>query len=502
MKFKPMVASLFALGLISSPVLAANEAKEQTKHTKHHERHARHHHRHHAEHRVAGEFAAQEHFISTNSARSPVAAFDWVNRFHFSGLINVDGKYSTRAPLGTAPGFRVNKDSSDINVNNANLFVDVDVNRLLTAHIGVAYVADSVNLLDWDVNTNFAGTAFTDAVRGDKGGVFANGRLSVDEAYITIRDFAQSPFFFRAGKMYVPFGDNPDVYPITYSFTQLLSQTRGTAVQLGWVGNRGLYASAYLLSGAESSFKLARRQTAVVFTGLGAPDDYAQSFTEVNNWGAQAGYCGGYDDVHYRLSASYIKDIRDVWFLAGINDLVKYSFIRNDGRGGMGYRFHQVGGGALHGDLTYGPVYFSANYVSALGDLLDGRGRARQENRRHHHDNDTRIAAADINGTYNTSFLGYNSSFNLSYQRSWDSAPVLPEWRILASVGACILPWTTLTLEYHYDRDFDRSRHGLDHFISDHDRQENDNDNDGHHHHHHGHERSSNTAALRLGVVF
>ncbi len=502
MNFKPVVASLFALGLISTPVLAAKEAKEQTKHHKHHERHAQHHH-HNGVRAERGVNAAQDYFISTNSARSPVAAFDWVNRFHLSGMINVDGKFSTRAPLGTAPGFRFHDDSSDINVNNANLFVDVDVNRWVSGHIGVAYVSDSVNLLDWDVNTNFAGTSFSDNVRGDKGAVFSNGRLSVDEAYITIRDFSQSPFFLRAGKMYVPFGDNPDTYPITYSFTQLLSQTRGTAAQVGWIGNRGMYGSAYLLAGQESSFDLTRRGTAVVFDNgaLGAPEDYAQSYTEVNNWGAQLGYCGGYDDIRYHLSASYIKDIRDVWYLAAINDLVKYSFVRNDGRGGMGYRFHQVGGGALHGDLTYGPLFFAANYVSALGDLLHDGRRGRDENDRHHrhHDNDTRIAAADVTGTYNANVWGYNTAFSLGYQRSWDASPVLPEWRLQGDIGVCILPYTTLTLEYHYDRDYDRNNHGLDKFITDHDRQEN---NDEHHHRRHHDERSSGTAALRLGVVF
>lgn len=498
MNFKPVVASLFALGLISTPVLAAKEAKEQTKHHKHHERHVVHHHHHQGVRAEHGVNAAQDYFISTNSARSPVAALEWVNRFHLSGMINVDGKYSTRAPLGSAPGFRIHDEASDINVNNANLFVDVDVNRWVSGHIGVAYVSDSVNVIDWDVNTNFAGTAFSDSVRADKGAVFSNGRLSVDEAYITIRDFSQSPFFLRAGKMYVPFGDNPDTYPITYSFTQLLSQTRGTAAQVGWIGNHGVYGSAYLLAGAESSFELAHRGTAIVFDGaLGAPEDYAQSYTEVNNWGAQLGYCGGYDDVRFHLSASYLKDERDVWYLAAINDLVKYSFIRNDGRGGMGYRFHQVGGGALHGDLTYGPLFISANYVSALGNLLSEGRRERQEDRRHH-DDDSRIAAGDITGTFNSNVWGYNTAFTLGYQRSWDASPVLPEWRLLGSIGACILPYTTLTLQYTYDRDYDRDDHVLDHFISDHDRQE----NEGHHHRHHSDERSSGTAALRLGVVF
>jgi hypothetical protein len=525
MNLKPVVASLFALGLgLSTPILAADEAKEQVKQTAQHKHHAHHqghrgqgghrhsHHSHHghdhgvgAEHGYGGAYAANDRFIDVNSARSPVSAFDWVNRFHFGGMINVDGKYSDRSPLGTSPGFRHHEDASDINVNNANLFVDVDVNCMVTGHIGIAYVADSVNLLDWDVNTNFAGTSFSDSVRGNKGAVWANGRLSVDEAYITVRDFSQSPFFFRGGKMYVPFGDITDIYPITYSFTQLLSQTRGTAAQVGWVGNRGMYGSIYLLAGAESSFRLSHHHTAIVFDGLGSPEDFDEPYTKLDNWGANLGYCGGYDNVRYQLSASYIKDIRDSEYLSSVQDLVRYSFVRNDGRGGMGFRFHQVDGLALHGDATYGPVNLTVNYVAALGDLLSQRdGRRREEGHRHRcHDNDnTGIAAGDITGTYTACLGGYNTGFSLGYQRSWEANPLLPEWRLQGDVGVCILPHTTLTLEYHYDSDYTRVK-GLDRFVNENDHGRNDGGNDDNHKkcHHEG-DRFSNTAALRLGVVF
>ena len=507
MNFKPVVASLFALGLVCSPVWAADEAKEQNKHhQKHHERHHARHHEHHgarAEHRLSGEYSAQERFIDTNAARSPVAAFDWVNRFHLSGMINVDGKYSSRAPLGTASGFRINENASDINVNNANLFVDVDVNRLVSGHIGVAYVSDSVNLLDWDVNTNFNGTAFTDSVRSDKGAVWANGRLSVDEAYITIRDFSQSPIFFRAGKMYVPFGDNSDIYPITYSLSQLLSQTRGTAAQAGWVSNYGLYGSIYALTGAESSFKLARHVRPIIFPNDGSP---FESYTVLNNWGANLGYCAGFDDVRYHVSASYIKDIRDSEFLSSIQDLVKFTFFEDGGHRGMGFRFRQDAGVALHGDATYGPVNLTANYVTALHSLLSRHDHdTRQEGDDHHHHrhhDSTHISAGDITGTYNVNFWGYNTGFSLGYQRSWEAAPVLPEWRVQGDIGVCILPHTTLTLEYHYDRDYSRDDLALAHFIHDGDITRQEEGDDHHHHRRHSDERSSSTAALRLGVVF
>lgn len=483
MNFKPVVASLFALGLVSAPAMAVTQAKEQHKHQKQHAHHARHHEHHGVtvERKVTREYYAEERLLDSNSAKSPVATFDWVNRIHFSGIINVDAKYSSRAPLGIVPGFFHHDYTSELNVNNANLFVDVDVNHCVLAHIGVAYVADSVNLFDLGVNTGEDFTALTDGIRSDKGAVWSNGHLSVDEAYITIRDYSRSPFFLRAGKMYVPFGHNSEVYPITESFTQLLSQTRATTVQLGWVSNYGLYASVYALDGATSSFNAP--------SNTEEDDVEVISWTTIENWGAQLGYCGAYDDVRYHLSASYLKDIRDVEYLAGIQDLSKFNVFPLAANPLLGNGYRRSAGAAFHGDAHYGAYGLSVNYVTALRNLIRSNDDAdRQVIGDSHHD--TRISSADISGIYNTNVWGYNTGFSLAYDRSWQADPILPKWRIQGDVGVAVLPHTTVGLEYHYDRAYgDHNEVVLA-------RQE-----EGNWHRHH-HTRSSSTAAVRLGVVF
>ncbi len=489
MNFKPVVASLFALGLISSPVMAANEGKEHHKHQKHHARH----HEHHgvrAGHAISSENFAQERFMNVSNAKSPVASFDWMNRIHFSGMINVDGKYTNRAPLGSVPGFRVHQYSAELNVNNANLFVDVDVNHCVTGHIGLAYVADSVNLFDLGVNTSDDLEAYTDSIRSDKGAVWANGHLGVDEAYITYRDFANSPFYFRAGKMYVPFGYNPDIYPITESLTQLLSQTRATTAQLGWISNYGLYASVFALDGATSGYI---RRSDQDLSDREGDERGARSFTRVENWGANLGYCSAYSDVRYHLAASYLKDIRDVEFLAAVGDLSRFSRVPNFPRVPF---FRQSGGAAFHGDATYGPVYFSADYVAALRNL-DPRN-----NRDRHHENETRAQAGELTGTYFTNLWGYNTGFSLGYQRSWEAERVLlPRWRYQGDICVNVLPHTTLALEYHYDRDYGNGGHRREGFAPVADETVLRQESEGNHHHHDNH-RNNSTAAIRLGVVF
>jgi hypothetical protein len=486
MNFKPVVASLFALGLMSSPVMAAQHAQKHHKHTEHHGRQD--HYGVKAEQRLSGEYSAQERFMNTSNAKSPVASFDWMSRIHFSGMINVDGKYSNRSPLAIAPGFHGHDYTSEFSVNNANLFVDVDVNHCVTGHIGLAYVADAVKLAAVGLNSSADFSDITDSVRADKGAVWANGRLGVDEAYITIRDFAQSPFYFRAGKMYVPYGDNHVIYPITESLSQLLTQTRATTVQAGWVSNYGLYASFFVLDGAQSSLRTDRNREE---QGDGDADDFLSSYTRNNNYGAQLGFCGGYDDIRYHVSASYLKDIRDVEFLAAIQDLVQVT----DNGLGEGFDFRRSAAYALHGDANLGPFSGTVNYTAALRNLVSDS------------EDHTRVAAGDLTGTYTTNVLGYNTGFSLGYQRSWEGSPILPKYRYQGDISVCVLPHTTLTVEYHYDQDYSSRRETL---VTD----LNENgvlnstarqSEEGHHHCRHGlcaTDRSSGTAAIRLGVVF
>jgi hypothetical protein len=463
MNFKPVVASLFVLGLVSAPAMAAPQAKEHHKHQKHHARHQEHH-GVRAEQSLSSEGFAQERFVNASSAKSPVASFDWANRIHFSGMINVDGKYSSRSPLGTVPGFNVHEYTTEFNVNNANLFVDVDINHCVTGHLGLAYVADSVNLFDVGVNTRDDFEAYTNAVRSDKGAVWANGTLGVDEAYVTVRDFAQSPFYLRVGKMYLPFGDNQNLYPITESFSQLLTQTRATSVQLGWVSSYGLHASVYALDGASSSLNTVAQSE--------ENDDAIFGYTSVQNWGAQLGYCSAYNDIRYHVSGSYIKDIRDVEYLAALQDLTRFNGLPFN----ADFETLRRSGGAFHGDMTYGPYALSANYVTALRDTIASTN------------NDAHINAGDVTGSYNTNVWGYDTGFSLGYQRSGEAShALLPRYRYQGDISVNVLPHTTVGLEYHYDRDYGHVGFAPADAVSIRGGRSGN---------------SSSTAALRLGVAF
>lgn len=571
MNFKPVVASLIALGL-SMPVWAADEAtnNQEKRHVKHHAQrgHEKHHGKKHGKRHVAhrdtnidgrhvrvgavgsavdgqpvSQYDRQDHFITINSAQSPVSTFDWANRFHFSGEVNVDAKYANPGPLGIVPHpfLRGTEHVYGLNVNNANLYVDVDVNRCVSAHVGIAYVADSVNYFDIGLNSD-GRFPFTDAIRSDKAAVWSSGRLAVDEAYITVRDFAASQVYFRAGKMYVDFGHNPDPYPISYSYTQLLTQTRATAAELGWASCYGFYASLFVLDGAVSSrsddFVLAYRNldandriiVDVVDANNGvdvdvdvdidtdaetkkghkvACDDSCDEDdtpvdrvtisreTEartgildsagINNWGAKLGYCGCYCGFEYHLGLSYLQDLRDTDYLAAWQELSLAHRHVGDGLG-LGH----AGGLDLHADGTYGSFGLSIDYVAAVDGFRSRDDRSDFFDAVNIFDtDDNRLSALDLTATYNSCFFGYNTGFSLSYQQSFNAFPFLPEWRLQGDVGVNIFPNTTLTAEYRYDKDYGSD----DNFAF-------GSTGDGRIVGFNGLGRSTSTAAIRLGVVF
>ncbi len=529
-----LIASLALLGVVSSPVLFAENAKGMRTHHHHH----RHHHHDGVESRpVLHDYVESEALIAYNDAKSPVSSFDWTRRIHLGGLINVDARFGSRGPLGIVPVFKTSDDARALSVNNANLFVDADINPCVTAHLGIAYVDDSVNLFDIGINTLEEFSSISQGIRSDRSSVWANGQLSVDEAYITIADFAVTPFYLRAGKMYTPFGTYSDPYPISYSLPQVLSQTRGTGVEVGAVTSYGIYGSIMPFQGHLSSFNTSR-DTLLVEDHHVADREHEGEFdvnipyTAFNNYIAKLGYQTTYNCFDINVNASYIKDFRDVNYISDLQDLVRFTFTREehnaDPHRGNGFRLRDVSGGALHADVVYGPYTLIGNYVTAFESMVrddhhgEGEGHALHndegDDHHHHHESNSRIWAGEVTGLYNSVVWGYNTTFGLSYQLAGQAEGILPERRYQGDISVELLHNLLLTLEYRHDIDFGgihdahhhRGRDGNDH-DEHHDREQgtfcdgiNGFTRDGHERNDicFGTNRNSNQLALRLTAVF
>ena len=422
MNVKPIVASLVALG-VSSSIAFAGQAVTAPDHVD----------------AMKAKIARLEAVLDQNQgqaysfAQLPLAG--WQDRVTVSGMVNADAWVSGNTPaLGNK--FANVDTSSSMGVSGA-LFVDAEVNCWTTAHVALNYFSDNGRISDMPrINDNLNATG--------------NG-INLDEAYITVSNFAKSPVYARVGRQYVDFG-NYYRYPITASFTQLLSQTRATALTVGFNDASGFQASAYL------------------FRGI--PELANANRTRLNNGGVNLSYRGAASGVHYMVDAGWINSMADV---STINATV-----------GTSYTTDKVGGLSLHGDIMYANMDASVDYVTALrnfnsADLTTSGGDARPH-------------ALAIDAGYSFASAGLPSRVGAGYNRSWqadgiggvsstaDSAQVwagaMPRSRWYAQYGVEIGRNTDLTFQLVSDKNYNTPANGS------------------------ASGRTSTTGVLRLGVRF
>lgn len=328
---------------------------------------------------------------------NPSAGEDWFKRITVTGQVNVDTFLSDRnTQLGSE---FANGSSSDISVSNATLFIDAVVNRWVKGHLALNYNDGGVRTVS---NQQY----------------YPGGTL--DEAYITVSDFTQSPAYLRLGRQYVPFGTY-ERYPITTSLTQLLEQTRATAANVGFVTANGFNGALYGFRGAQHNDINRRR---------------------LNDFGAQLGYGNTFNDVNLNANVGYLYNMADVNYIAA-----------GFGGGANGVYATRVGGVAAHVGASVGPFDASVDGVTALqrfspADLptsfTSGTG--------------ARPWAVGVDVGYSFPVMNRNSRVNFSYQHSGDAALVgtsgMPRDRYLVGYNVNILKNTTLGAQVYHDQNY------------------------------------------------
>lgn len=217
MKLKPIIASMMVM--LSAPAFAADTQSQLDS--------------------MKAQIAKMDAVINQNQNPN-IRQADWFNRITISGIMNADafmadrasnfrtvsaGGYAGALPLGTATP---SGNAQNLSLSNANIFVHALVNE---------WVAADVDFIYQDSNRNFVARS-------------ANAS-ALDEGYVTIGNFAKSPIFFRAGRLYEAYGVY-ERYPMLTNPTQLLTETSATTAQLGFVLPQGFYGSIAALQGLPS----------------------------------------------------------------------------------------------------------------------------------------------------------------------------------------------------------------------------------------------------------
>ena len=401
MKLKSVVASMLALGLASGATLAAttntvsraefDAMKDQV---------------------AKMEAVLNQHQKGSAAKQESAQTNDWANRITISGQIDVTTFWAAD------DHFRYQRNSnsnSGVELPNANIFIDAVVNDWVKAHAGlhVDHNVDRDGLANvYDALYNYDSNSW------------------MDEAYVTVGNFAQSPFYVRAGREYVPFGMY-DRNSITPSLTQMLTQTRANALQAGFVTANGFNGAVYAFNGTELDKNVGKRR--------------------VNNFGANLGFANSYNDVSYKASVGYIYNMGDVNYIhSGLESLTNPT----------GTQDHVVGGVSLDGSLQAGAFDASAHYVTALKKFHRAEVSYIDNSGFH----GAKPSAWGVDAGYSFATAGHDSRLGVGYQRSsqannvgpevlWVLHYAMPKQRYVAQYDVNVAKNTDLGFQVYHDLD-------------------------------------------------
>jgi hypothetical protein len=330
---------------------------------------------------------------------------DWLKKISISGLMNIDLNNETKPNFNT-------KQENKLSLATTKLNFDAKVNDWVSGRIGLFY-------------SNRTSYYYPASSQADNTGV------DVEEAYVTIANFARTPFYFRAGKQYLPFG-NYNRYPVLRSLTQQLSEIRETAMQLGFVDESGFYGSAYTFNGAT--------------------DDGDQGRDRLNDYGAALGYASLNTKVRFDLSINYLNNMADVGAI--YNNL-------ND----RDYYTDRVGALGLNADIMTGPFDLAIRYVTALQhfsatDFAYQPSLGVTEG--------AKPKAASIKAGYQFESWGKQSKIHAGYQWSSEAYNVnssatalqIPKYRIEIGYGVDLIKHVILVFDVDRDRDYSTDNGG------------------------------------------
>lgn len=401
MTLKPIVASVFLLGLASSSAYAAASSNAGTQAQLD---------------AMKAKLNKMEAVLQQNSSGNFYQNAGWANRITLSGEANIDAFLTNNAPATL--NNNVNRSGSDINLNNANLYLDFVASDWTKGHISFSYQHTAPAF----VYNNLNGY---------------NSQFGLDEAYVSIQNFTKSPFFFTAGKQYANFGDyHPN--PMIESLPQLLEQAHVTSARVGFVDASGFNASASIFRGNSA--------VSQTFANTGT--------TRVQNFAVNAGFAGATDTMGYKLGASYLRNLSDVDYVALTNNLAN------------GYT-DRVGAMSAYAGVNSGPFDASVNYVTALQNFNKNQVSYVRNNVASQ-DRGAKPAAWSVDAGYSFMTLGHQSRVGLGYEGSKEGMSLgpnvatnigttqlhLPKTRYQANYTVNVSKYTDLGFQIYNDRDY------------------------------------------------
>lgn len=299
----------------------------------------------------------------------------------------------------------VGKSVNDLNLGASELNVAAALNDKVEAFMGISY----------------------DDTPPDVGPRVSNSNFSLNMGFVNIGNLDQSPFYFTAGQLFVPFGRYSSAM-ISSPITMTLARTKSRPFILGYKSqlDYGPYAAIY-------GFK---SETRFGHNGAG---------------GVNLGYTIKSGDLSGDIGGGYISTITDSSGMQNTGSAPFTTFGGFSSPTNGSELINNVPALNLHGNISFDRYSLTAEWVSAVSSFdvedlsYNGYG--------------ARPQAAQLEA--GVTFMAFDkpASLNLGYQWSKETLALnLPNHRISGVFNISIWKDTVESLEYRHDIDFKRNQ--------------------------------------------
>lgn len=438
---KLVVAAMSMLGLISCPVLAAEQTKQKKMKATHVAQ---------QDYKASGGLMGQPAPVmevmpkvdtyqmtmdemTQNTGRSKPMP-DWFNRIGISGGMNIDAHWGNRSM-----GY-MGENYQRWSLNDAHLDATAAVNDWTKAFASMSF-------------SNFSplGSSVVSRKGGSYSTVYANNTFDMEQGYVTFGNFDCSPVFVQLGKQFQDFG-RYKIHPLTRSLSQVMSESLQTSAKLGFLTRMGLNGSVYTFDNTMAQRSNNDQNTAGHTTPI---------------YGASLGFAQPSDQLGWDIGIGYMSN------MTGVNDIASaisnYQNSAFDTGTGLidtsGTYSHTVGGVNVYADVNSGPFSLGARYVTALqnfsvADLSTQYGYATNPANGALYSG-AQPWAGDLTAGYG--FNAWNKAQNVyvGYQVTQDAVNLLlPQSRWLVGYGIDVWKNASLGLEVARDNDYSVSKGG------------------------------------------
>lgn len=320
-----------------------------------------------------------------------------------SGKVEPAGAWN-QSTLGTSYG--------DWTLGSSELDVAAAINEKVEAYIGLAY----------DETAPLVG-----------GPRIANSAVNLNMGFVNIGDLDESPYYFTAGQLFVPFGRFSTAM-ISAPLTMRVARTKARPIILGYKsqGSSGPFAAIYAF---KSDTTLGN--SAVGGLNLG----YVFNISDFFAAGSASGEFG----------ASFISSLADAGGMQNTGSSFGTTFGGFASPTNGSEDVHKVPGAGVHGSVGFGRYSITAEWVSSIGrfhpqDLsFNGRGAQIQ------------TAQLEVGSTF--MLFDRPSSIGIGYQATKDALALnLPAQRYNGVFNISIWRDTVESLEYRHEIDYGRNQ--------------------------------------------